>query len=871
MGYSSSAGNGKSGQYLGKCRKLRSTEPQPKLIDPVKIFNEYKYYTREIFANETFDVSELKYFLKYMDNYEDLNDRYDIYNLIDDFNSTESQYFELHSNISFNSYYKSLISRSEMYSRKLKGKDRKDRTDEKRALNYLYTAVKSRLFVMETNVNNVAVVDLLDYMRGIKNRMHEAADKRSIDGYSDAFKNEMDKKIGDANNMISKYVLPSIGDAVKRTNEGINKLLGEVHEAADDNEKNMIKARSNAIVMNEKLLAHELLSAVKLIGSVVLVLGPEGAVAGAALLGISSVAEVIIDKAYQEKTVKFQSQFTDTVLEISKQSRSYIENAERQLQQLQNILNASDTTTSKRFDINLKEYNKTIADAKKASEESMFVSSDVMSAVQSQQESFSNKIDETINDMKETGKGSRKYKTLKGMKYTLAVSQPLTATKTKVDAIYKQLDDNDDTIEKLNREAQLIRRHELNIYNVMLPVFKSMEQSLKGVTEQSKDKSHVELDITKWSIQNKLKKVKDIFNKMSTGFKVNTDLMSCIAEVTDSILTVMDVYDRIDSYKEQTRMATLISKVASKQDSFAEIGNAVLREAFQYLDQRIKENLAMEQFEMAMSALKLHTFPYAGNYLQNYTLPSDVSLTKGEVIRKMNNNIDEVVHKLELYNNHIVISDEFLIPNISFTKKKAFYTWDDSHKDSFNRLLSGEKLILFDANIKNEKRIHHDVSELTAIKFSNIWIEFVLKNEAEQIEFYKAMAEDYIVRMEMAGNNYYRCNDRIYYNSINVPVAYRFKLDQNGYPHEQNTVAEKLEHNKKFLSPYITWKISLLKKPKRSFESFSKRFSNQVDKILLVGHAESIEDYDKDYVPTICNKNLDQFYRFDSTIDKPGS
>lgn len=44
--------------------------------------------------------------------------------------------------------------------------------------------------------------------------------------------------------------------------------------------------------------------------------------------------------------------------------------------------------------------------------------------------------------------------------------------------------------------------------------------------------------------------------------------------------------------------------------------------------QIIKSNLVMEQYELAMLALKQHKFPFAEQYLRQFELPSNASATE---------------------------------------------------------------------------------------------------------------------------------------------------------------------------------------------------------------------------------------------------
>lgn len=64
-----------------------------------------------------------------------------------------------------------------------------------------------------------------------------------------------------------------------------------------------------------------------------------------------------------------------------------------------------------------------------------------------------------------------------------------------------------------------------------------------------------------------------------------------------------------------------------------------------------------------------------------------------------------------------------------------------------------------------------------------------------------------------------------------------------------------------------------VKKTKRNFVDFSKRFSDEVDKVFLEGLGEFIENPDAKpddtFVYDLCSESLDKFYRLDSILHKP--
>lgn len=855
--------DGSDGIFKDGVHECTEVAPEPwHIFDQARVFNVYKLYVRENLADGIL-TSELNSFVAYLDHNRELQESYNIDALLDDFELIEDQYFELRNQISFVPYYESLIDRAQIYSHKLEG----NQANEKRVLNYLYTAVKSRLFAIKSDANYVAVVNLLDYMNDVKVRMQEIERSKSIDAYQRQFKAVVDNKINNANNMINQYVVPSIDDAIKRSDGDIDDLLAELSKKRNETKDDLVKAGENKEIMKRRIFWHTLLTPLKVVGSSLALLGPEGAAVGAGITEGVSFAENLIDKSLPLQKVVFKTNFVHTNVEkIAKLTKSYLKNAKSQLEQLQKLSNA-DPATFNRFDIDLSGMQQTIESFKNASNASVFLSSDEISKLQKVGEANLKRIEGAEKQLnKETDK--KTAKTLKAANVILTVGNSVLGAIDQSNKDDKQLDEIDSAINSMKHELQLIHQHELNIYHVMMPQMQLMEESVKTAIKGSAGKSHVELDISRWSIQTTLKDVKNIFNQMSADFSVNSDLMSCISKITDGITTVIDVYDRIDSYKEQTQMATLITQVAGNQYSFGYIeGDDNLKEAVQKLDQKINENLVLEQYETAMTMLKQHTFPFAGHYLEEYALPANITATEDEAIQTMTQKITDIVNKLKHTHNLIERLDFFVHAHYNFIDEDAFYVWDD--KDSIEKLLRGDEVV-FNANIKNQRNIGAYVNAMSAVKFSEIWIRFEMEDEDEQQYFNEELHRLYLVNMKMFGNSYYRCDNRIYYNSVEKPELFEFGLDNTGQPYGRNKAADKLARGDLFLSPYTTWQISLKAKPQRtpnsSFADFSKRFANSMLKISLEGRGEYISYTDESFLQETCNKNLDQFYRLDSIM-----
>lgn len=158
-----------------------------------------------------------------------------------------------------------------------------------------------------------------------------------------------------------------------------------------------------------------------------------------------------------------------------------------------------------------------------------------------------------------------------------------------------------------------------------------------------------------------------------------------------------------------------------------------------------------------------------------------------------------------------------------------------------------------------------DGLRFNAIKFSEVWLKFKLKTKDIQKEF-DVDIQKFAVIMEMVGNNFYRCNNRIYRVTMEKNVRITFTL-KFGQPWKVNDVYSKLKSSDPFLSPFSVWKISLVSKDSDDADYLLlKRYQNYVNEIALEGIGQYL-DSESNLVYQTCNDNLDKYYRLESVND----
>lgn len=819
--------------------------------NPMQTFNDYKYFVREHLANNI-QVSDLNEFLVYLSKNPDLNKLYTTLDFLAEFDSMEHHYFKLQKQLSFISYYESLRDRIVQYSRTLTGKP-----DDQKAINFLYTSVLSRLFAIKSQKSNIAVVNLLDYMEIVEKRMkrlQEVKKTEYINQYRDEYKSVLNEKIVAAGNLVQKTVVPRINSIITATDDRIKELLAEIFAKKEKTQKEIAKAKENKKKLESKLLLHFIMAPLKLVGSALSLLGPPGMIAGAAIATGTSIAESVIDSSLTQQKVTVPSGPAKAeVLRISKQAKRNFELLEQQLNDLYVILRNDNCTELKPVERNMDALMVKITGVTKSDE---IPNANDIKQIQESRKQLLSVIENTVKALEERAKSDdiikSAVKKLGYMKNIVKVGEAGVEVYGQIRDDETKIQEVDETLQALDEQLQVFRQHEQNIYNIMIPQLKMVEQSIKFAVENSKGKSHVELDISRWTIQSTLGDVKNLFNQMTKGFLVSSDLERCIEKINEGITTVIDVYDRIDEYTEKSQLANLIADIAVGQN---EIQNRELKEAVNKMEIIIKSNLVIEQYSVAILAIKQHKFPFAENYLDEFDLPSNISITDAEFNSKTVDRISELILKIRESKSLIEKRDAYLYSNYSFIDTESFYAWNlANYKDDFQKLLNGDEVTLV-ADIQ-------DGLKMSAIKFNDIWIKMRLKNESEQSEF-DSEIDRFKISLQMVGNGYYRCYKRFYYISLEKTIQFGFSLE-NGQPTKPNDVLTKLKTGGYFLSPYTTWKISLIPNNNNSNDfSRLKRFRNELDEISLEGYGQYLENK-KSFVHDICNDQLDKYYRLDS-------
>lgn len=233
-------------------------------MNPLTSLIRYKYYVREQLATNI-DVS-LSDNLQYLNRNVQINSLFTALDLFDEFRSMEEHFFELRKEYSFTPFYESLRDRIKAYSTTA------DCTTEmKHVVNYLYTAVMSRLFALSSHANQISVVNLVEYMKITEFRMknlQKVQRKIYIQRYCDEFKESVEIEIKNAYDLVQNTIIPNINELHIKLDEQIEGLVDELFNKIDENEDEKRKAEENKAELERLARQHMVANILKAVGSV---------------------------------------------------------------------------------------------------------------------------------------------------------------------------------------------------------------------------------------------------------------------------------------------------------------------------------------------------------------------------------------------------------------------------------------------------------------------------------------------------------------------------------------------------------------------------------------------------------------------------
>lgn len=772
---------------------------------PGEIVNEYiKFVLMHLNKNPT--KTRSKEFLFDLVKHDNLQPYYNVVDLINEFQLLGHS-IEKHEKVE---YLESLLVRIE--NKKINNFEESEQLSYKKVLNYLYTTVASKISYINGDINTGAVWNLKSYLEQAKKEIKglKAANREIyIARRSMMYTSSLNDKIKMATNAIETEIMPKIDLNFEQFNSNITRLLKENKHLQSTLETDKQKLKEMAVEARKQCV----FSIIKVIGAGLLPLGPPAAVVGGIAIAGASVADhALVDKEKLNPTIhklKIENISDRTREEVIK----FVAVLNKKLELINNSINlieGDDEISKEELEVFKKDFSK-LKDDKPISQ--------LVASITEIQTWLSKKCTEkqdklwhtTMSDDKRN-KCEVQLKNLETAKKWVTITMlPFSVT----GEILKGVDtakNISNSIEEISNDLKALRQSESDIYNIMYPLFRSINDSFVTMEKNMKNKSESEQDLMNWITKTSFDDVKEIIKQMTKGYTMQADFMNCFKKITDGIDIMTKINKQVAKYQRECEFAVYISDLSSV--NISSIENGALKNAIKKLDSKMISSLVLERHGKVLDAYKQHYFPFAPKLIPDYELPESLTLEddpqniEDEAVKK----IEEIIaaeakwsSSLKKYDNDLICMNSLLIEKRS-PYHQPFYVWKSKdYAEEFARFLRGEEIVL-NADVTKG----HQWINASAVKFKEIGIYFRFADQNIRERFYETF-QNFLVSMTMAGKNYYRCQNKFYSTVVNDEITFTFTVNINGSQNSLNNAYMEIKNKSTeyFLSPYTMWRIKL--------------------------------------------------------------
>lgn len=699
--------------------------------------------------------------------------------------------------------YGSFSERITTFAKKL-DKNKNDSQQHRKVLAYLYAAVLSKKHFLEINEDSL-VIDvaglfnlvnkdiqaLRDLQKQEGQKLEEDSKIKVIQKSKARYKQLIDKKIEEGNHLIQKEIIPEfdkISDEIQQKLDDLIKEVLALEKAAEEDKNKLIQKRHE---LENQLVVHQVANSFRFLGIAVSLFGPVGMVTGAAIAAGTSVGE----------SFALSDQTDSPQLKLNPEDLKYLDDnliqvKEQKINQLKEMLQivSEDLAGFRKENLNLDEF-RDLEDSVGSIQESLKTATgaDINKLQQKLDQALSKKAEKLCN-IEEPAKNPNASKLVTRMQ------EKIGSLKTLGINAYNELKNDKSKIGAVNNAIQQIegltlklQQYEDAIHDTIAPMMNDMEVELKNVTKSFKDKSQVSLDVTKWKVVANLKNLKLQIHKMTQGFKVDEKLGRCIEKEEEAINTMIQIYDRFESFRDQQNLANYIENICSPSASLINVTDKDLNNTINSLEIDIRSNIIIKEYALAVEAPKQWVFPFAQNYLKELKQPEEFKPENNleNRVNETKTEIDKIKRNLALYKGSIQKSDEFIYNgefNSKYHSTRPFYVWPNvKNNEMITKLLNGEPA-LTKADILGSPK------NKFAIKFSLLEVNFKAKNKTLQKEINENLKQ-FKISAEHLGNSYYKIGQDQFYTITNpsFKIEYTLEKKEDGTPVEANDVYRKIK------------------------------------------------------------------------------
>ena len=826
----------------------------------------YKSYLRENLASNKFEKDKLIQFYEFLGSNSKITDYYSTLDLVNELKMIEEQ--SLRSNkldkndLAF--VYKSLLQRVSTYAERLDKNDQKTQ-EHRKVLGYLYAAILSKSSFLNINESSL-VIDVSGYLdlvsediRTLKDLQKRDSKIKIIQKYKTEFKERIDKKIEEGNDLIKKEIMPALDKISDEIDQKFDSLIKEVLELERRAEEDKAKLIEKKHQLESQLVIHMVSNIFKSIGLGLSFLGPWGAVAGAVVDAGASVGESIaLGDQKDMPPLNLKPEDLKNLNDILGQIKSL------KIDELNGMLNEISKDLEDFRNEHKSKKLKDLEESVSSIRERLKTASG--KEIKGLQEELKQVVLKKEKELRDRAASAKKLDTIALEKVAGMLKKVNSIAALGIDTYNQYKDDKiklsviNNAIQQTENTILKLRQYEDEIHDTIRPMLHDMEGDLKKMIDSLKDKSQVALDVQRWKTTSTLRDLKLTLHQLTKGFNVQENLERCIEKEEETINTIITIYNRIENFHDQQNLANYLANICSPSANLINVTDLSLANAIEELEIAIRSNIMIKQYTSTVDALKQWVFPFAQVYLKKLKLPNQFKLENSleNQVNEIKTEMEKIKRKVELYKTSVQKSDEYIY-NGEFSSKykstKPFYVWPNAeHNEMISELLSGEQ-VLTKADIQGSP------NDKLAIKFNLLEINFKAMNKTMQDEINEKL-KLFLISATHLGNSFYKTSKDEFFSitSPSVTIEYSLEKKEDGTPVEQNNVYKKMKAGDLMLSPYAMWKLRLINTQSAASFDDLKKYKDEID-LELVGYggylARGLD---------ISTLEVDDYYKRDDTV-----
>ena len=502
--------------------------------------------------------------------------------------------------------------------------DESTNLNEKMVLSYTNATIMSTINRYNNANSSVLVVDAQKFLQITWSKIKDWKDisKQNIaDIYTLKYQDSLTKKITEANELVI-LMRADVENYDKDLKNGFVKILNEI-----DRMKNNLNDKSKDLSIKKQKLNNAIrmklvLGSIKTGFSLLSLLGPKGQVVslfGQAIVDITSTVSnphmkssqsspENYDKAIEdmksylnnydsEKIKCIETEIAQLEKKVIKETNPFLKKNEEKIESIElRIKKLPDSSLKYNLEIKLGEIN----------HRQMVLNKEQKQEIQKNQNSINEakkKLELSDKKINTIGNVGHKAGVLVNSGQIIANTfSDYQVSKAQEDLIDNEIKKNVDDFKGLyDLQNSVIELHD----NVIQEAFDKFDQLLTQV----EGKSIVKLEYKKLQIKNHLLELKNKITSLLKSFDNNRQLLSTIQRLENTIEIIINIYDRVEQYKEQIDFTNYLSTITQTERTSGI--PAEYEKEINKLKKSISSNIVVELYDQALEAFDYWSFPFS--------------------------------------------------------------------------------------------------------------------------------------------------------------------------------------------------------------------------------------------------------------------